>query len=514
MKFSLRYKFVVGLIIIFCIGFNVMSFFMNKIIVNNNKEIIKKEFSTSIKDLSLYLRQFMTMNNIKNNEKDFEERINEISEALSLKIDDRVMFYKNNGQLLLDTTYADGDILAFNNEYKNIKDSKEDLKEALKRKNAFSILNYDNIYIVAFSFPVNVDGKDICIMRYSKDYSYLFELSRNLLKMIKRVILIIFILTCIFTILLCTKITIPIIKLSKFSKEMSKGNFNLEFNIKSSDEIGDLGEDFKSMKEQIKNQIETIKEDRDNLRVIESHRKAFFDNVTHEMKTPLTIISGYAQMILDDGSKDEKVLNKAATRIKRESNRMHKMVLDLLTMSKLESYVEIDKLEKLDMKEIVHLVCEDMLIKANKYKIYIEESLEKDIFIYGNKEDIRRMIINIIDNSIKYGYVKSTIRVKLYSKNGFCILRVKDKGKGIPEGKIDKIYEPFYRIDKKGEREKESNGLGLHIVKSILKKHNGEIKIESKEDMGTSVCMKIPLMVISDKCLHIGNNCLNFGNNH
>lgn len=94
MKFSLRYKFVVGLIIIFCIGFNVMSFFMNKIIVNNNKEIIKKEFSTSIKDLSLYLRQFMTMNNIKNNEKDFEERINEISEALSLKIDDRVMFYK------------------------------------------------------------------------------------------------------------------------------------------------------------------------------------------------------------------------------------------------------------------------------------------------------------------------------------------------------------------------------------------------------------------------------------
>lgn len=501
MKFSLRYKFVVGLIIIFCIGFNVMSFFMNKIIIDNSKKIIGKEFATNIKDLNIYLRQFMMMNHIESNEKDFQEHINEISEALSLKLDDRVTFYKNNGQLLLDTAYADGDVLIFYNTNKDIKDNKEDLKTAFTGKSAFSIINYEDNYIVAFSFPINIDGKNLCIMRYSKDYSYLFELNRNLLGITKRMILIIFILTCVFTILLSTKITIPIVKLSKVTKEISKGNFDLDVNINSSDEIGDLGENFNLMKNRIKEQIEIINRDRDNLKIAESHRKTFFDNVTHEMKTPLTIISGYAQMILDDGYKDEKILNKGATKIKIESNRMHKMVLDLLTMSKLESYADINRKEKIDIEEIVGVICEDMMIKANKYDIKIKKCLEKDVFIFGNKEEIRRMIINIIDNSIKYGNVKSTIIISLYCENNICVLTVEDEGKGIPESKIHKIYDPFYRVDKKGEREKGSNGLGLTIVKSIVETHEGKIKIESTEGVGTKVYINLP-------CLQVGNNCL------
>lgn len=494
MKFSLRYKFVIGLIIIFCIGFNVMSFFMNKIIVDNSKKIISKEFTTNRKDLTLYLKQFMMMNNIKNNEEDFQQHINEISESLSLKLDDRVIFYKNNGQLLLDTAYANGDILVFYNIDKNIRDSKEDLKTAFTGKGAFSILNYENNYIAAFSFPINIDGKNLCIMRYSKDYSYLFQLNRNLLGITKRMILIIFILTCIFAILLSTKITIPIVKLSKVTKEISKGNFDLDVNINSSDEIGELGENFKLMKDRIKEQIEIINKDRDNLKIAESHRKTFFDNVTHEMKTPLTIISGYAQMILDDGYKDENILNKGAGKIKIESNRMHKMVLDLLTMSKLESYADINRKEKINMEEVVSVICEDMMIKANKYDIKIKKCLQENLFIYGNKEEIRRMIINIIDNSIKYGNVKSTIIISLYCENNICALTVEDEGKGIPEDKIHKIYDPFYRVDKKGEREKGSNGLGLTIVKSIVENHKGKIKIESREGVGTKVHINLPLV--------------------
>ncbi|CDI48498.1 HAMP domain-containing sensor histidine kinase [Clostridium tetani] len=501
MKFSLRYKFTVGLIIIFCIGFNVMSFFMNKIIVDNSKKIISKEFVDNRKDLSLYIRQFMMMNNIKNDEDDFQQNINEISEALSLKLDDRVIFYKNNGQLLLDTAYADGDVLIFYNINKDIKDNKEDLKTAFTGKSAFSIINYENNYIVAFSFPINIDGKNLCIMRYSKDYSYLFELNRNLLGITKRVILIIFILTCVFTILLSTKITIPIVKLSKVTKEISKGNFDLDVNINSSDEIGELGENFNLMKCKIKEQIEIIKRDRDNLERMESYRKIFFDNVTHEMKTPLTIISGYAQMILDDGYKDEKILNKGATKIKIESNRMYKMVLDLLTMSKLESYADINREEKINIEEIINTICEDMTIRANKYNIKIKKCLQKNLFICGNKEEIRRMIINIIDNSIKYGNVKSTIIISLYSEDNFCVLTVEDEGKGIPENKIHKIYDSFYRVCKKGEREKDSNGLGLTIVKSIVEAHKGKIKIESTEGLGTKVYINLP-------CLQIGNNCL------
>ena len=93
---------------------------------------------------------------------------------------------------------------------------------------------------------------------------------------------------------------IPIIKLNKDTQEISNGNFNFDVSVKSNDEIGELAQSFEMMKIKIKNQIDTIKKDRDNLIKSESHRKVFYDNVTHEIKTPLTIIDGYAQMILDE----------------------------------------------------------------------------------------------------------------------------------------------------------------------------------------------------------------------
>ncbi|MBV7273646.1 HAMP domain-containing protein [Clostridiaceae bacterium UIB06] len=498
MRYSIRYKFAIGLFFIFCVSFNVMTFVMNKIVVENNKKIISDELLNSQRDLNIYFRQFLLINKIEFNEKDFEKQAEKIAGGIAEKINNRVILYKNDGNLLFDTDYSDGYIYSSENE--PLKDNHEDLKLSTRDKSSYKIVKLDKRYVVIFSQPLYTDNKVFGILRYVKDYTELFEAGNSLLMKLKVFMFSVFLMIFVFAILLATQITIPIIKLGKLTKEISSGNFDINLKVKSRDEVGQLGKSFSKMKDKIKEQIWTIEKDRDDLIKLEGHKKAFFDNVTHEMKTPLTIISGYSQMILDEVSEDEEILIKAASKIKRESEHLHSMVTDLLDMSKIETRVDIDFSEKLDMKEVIEAVCDDMIVKAKRYEISIEKNLQDNIIIFASKDEIRRMLINVIDNSIKYGKVKSLIRLTAYRENSNCILIVEDQGKGIAEENLNRIFEPFYRVDKAYSKERGGSGLGLAIVKSILDKYKGKINIQSKVNEGTKVCIKIPLF------LQLGNN--------
>lgn len=497
MKFSIRYKFAIGLLIVCGISFNVMSFFMNKIVIENNKKIISDELLSSQRDLNIYFKQFLVINKIDINENDFEKHAEDIASGIAAKINNRVVLYKNNGDLLFDTDYDSGNISLSG------KDDYEDVKLSIKNKSAYKITKLDNRYIVVFSQPLYTDNKTLGVLRYTKDYTELFQSGYNLLIKMNIFIFCVFFMIFIFSILLATQITIPIIKLGKITKEISSGNFDIDIKIKSRDEVGELGESFNKMKDKIKEQITTIEKDRDKLIRSEGHKKAFFDNVTHEMKTPLTIIAGYSQMILDEIDANEKILIKAASKIKKESGHLHNMIIDVLDMSKIESTVDISIPEKINMLELVEVVCDDMSIKSKKYKINIEKNLQQDIFIFASKDEIRRMLINIIDNSIKYSYVQSIIKVTTYKESYNCVLVIEDRGKGIAKENLSRIFEPFYRADKIYCKERGGNGLGLAIVKSIVDKHKGSISIESEINEGTKIFIKIPLF------LQVGNNLIN-----
>ncbi|MCY6371650.1 sensor histidine kinase [Clostridium ganghwense] len=498
MKLTIRYKFVVGFLVIFCIGFTTMSFFLNKIIIKNNEKIIKKELLSFQKDLTIYLRQYLKLKQIKLEENNFKKNAGEIGTVLAVKFDDRAIIYSRKGEFLYDSAYENGEILIYE-DIKNWDKDKQlhnkDLKLAVNNKSGYTIVTVNNKYIAVFSCPIFIDNMQLGIVRCTKDYSELFNSSKELLRVINISISLVFGVIFLFSVLLCTKITIPIIRLSKVSKEVAKGNFDVSVNTNSKDELGELADNFNKMRMQIKEQIGTIKKDRDNLKKIEKHRKAFFDNVTHEMKTPLTIISGYSQILLQQNFHDKEFFKKAVTGMNNESNRMHNMVLDLLEMSKVESNLDLDEIQEISISEIVTSTCEDMKIRADKYDIFIEKSIEKNVFVLGKQYELRQMMINLIDNSIKYGDIKSVIKIKLFKEKDYCNIIVEDKGQGIPADKIDKIFEPFYRVDKVSSREKGSNGLGLSIVKSIVEKHKGEIKLSSKENKGTKIYIKIPLIV-------------------
>gem|GEM_PF-276501 len=500
MKFSIRYKFTIGFLLIFCLCFTFITIFINNIVMVNNEKVISNELLSSQTDINTYLKQFLMINSIKSNSGEFEKKSSDIGAALSSKLNTRIVLYKKDGSLLLDTDNNNGNM--FSDSGKLITDSFMDLKSAVKGQSAYNIVELDKTYKVIFSEPLYIDKTTLGVLRYTVDYTELFQNGNNIVIKLKVFMLFMFFILFIFSILLSTKIIIPIIKLNKSTKEISNGNFNIDVLIESNDEIGELGQSFKIMKGKIKEQIETIKKDRDGLIKLEGHRKVFFDNATHEMKTPLTIIDGYAQMILDECNADEKLIIRAASKIKSQSNKLNQVIVDILDMSKFESEGNMLLKEKFNMAPIVNSICGDMSVKAKKYEIIIEKSLDQNIYIFANRDDIWRMLVNIIDNSIKYGNVKAVIRVNLFKDNDYCNITVEDEGKGINKEALQMIFEPFYRVDKNNSSKMHGNGLGLSIVKAIVEKYKGSINITSKTNQGTKVYIKIPLL------LQVGNKLI------
>lgn len=487
MKFSIKYKFLIGLLVIFCISFNLLSLVLNKTTFKNNEKIIESELYDKQRDIYFYLSNYIKQDKIDINEDSIKGEAQRMALQISTKMESRVSIYDAKGEFLFDTEYGEeksSDIYT--------KEVEKLIETAKENKSLYTIIKDGDKYKVVFVGSLYLNNKLLGIISFSKDYTQLFDLSEEFLNNIKLFMIIVFILTFLLSIALASSIISPIKKLSERTRKIALGNYET-IKIKTTDEVGELTENFNFMQEKIKEQIKTIENDRDNLLRIEKHRKYFFDNATHEMKTPLTIISGYAQMLIDDGREDEEIFKKTTTRIKKESDRMHNMVVELLDMSKTQSSVRYN--DNINLSSLIFSLCEDMKLKASKYYIEIKTILENDVFVYGNSDELRRMIINILDNSIKYGALKSCIKVSLDKVQDYAEIVIKDRGKGIPEEELNKIFEPFYRVNKNMSRDKGGNGLGLAIVKDIVDKHSGTIDINSKINKGTEVIIKIPLKV-------------------
>ena len=300
----------------------------------------------------------------------------------------------------------------------------------------------------------------------------------------------IFIFIFITSFIISRQIAKPIKELTKSSEQVSLGEFDLDINIDSQDEIGELAERFKIMVKRIKEQIEIIERDRDALIETQAQSKAFFDNATHELKTPLTTILGYAQMIKENGFSDEEFFKKGTDYIINESQRLNTMVIEILELSKTSSKYLNSNFERIDLFQLIKATCDEMGIKGRKYNIDICSNIEKELFLQGNYYQLKEVLVNLIDNSIKYGKVNSTVNVEAYKECENIIIKVIDKGVGIPEEHINNLFEPFYRVSKNISREKGSAGLGLTIVKNIVENHGGTIRINSKTNEGTEVIIE------------------------
>lgn len=221
---------------------------------------------------------------------------------------------------------------------------------------------------------------------------------------------------------------------------------------------------------------------------IKEKMRNFISDASHELRTPLTSIHGFVEVLLRGAAKNEKQLNLALNTILLESDRLEELVNELLVLTKLDQKIQVEMLEE-DIKDIVEEVYPQLKILAGERKI--ELNLEKNIFIRANRNQIKQVILNLVQNAIQYtDNKKGLINISVSSKNdataSFAILEIKDNGNGIPEEDLSEIFNRFFRSDTHRSRKSGGYGLGLAIVKSIVDAHDGEIKAESEIGKGTT----------------------------
>ena len=210
-------------------------------------------------------------------------------------------------------------------------------------------------------------------------------------------------------------------------------------------------------------------------------RQEFTANVSHELKTPLTSISGYAELI-ESGMAREEDCAAFAGKIKKESARMLALIDDILRLSELDSMDSAELHDVIDLKEVAEECREQLMQMAESRGIRITVSGNSPE-ITGNRTEIHELIFNLVDNAIKYNRENGNIDIRISEKK----LTVADTGIGMPQESIPRIFERFYRIDKSRSRAKGGTGLGLSIVRHIADHHGAEISVESKVGLGTSV---------------------------
>lgn len=469
MKHSIQYKILIPFLLVIFIGMTSLIAILYNINEQNTYQTISDDMVRARKNQELYLKQYFLINNLEFNHLSLNKKLDSISRSLSAQEGNNIRIYPYPSEN--DTPLP----------------SDEDFSLALNGDTAYTVNFGSDTVTATLSFPIQIDNNIIGIIRYNKDYTEHFNNNNRFIMIIGLFAASIFLAMLVTSYFISKRLVKPIKRLIISSDQISKGNYNLDINISSRDEIGELANRFKSMANTVKEQIEIIETDRDQIKEAQQQTKSFFDNVTHEFKTPLTTILGYTQVIKDNGFSDKAFFDKGTSYIIREGNRLNNLVIDILNVSRTTSHNHELKFEQVNLTKMLRQTCDEMRIEANKYNIIIEESIENNLITKGDIHKLKEVIINLIDNSIKYGNADSTIKVTAFAKGSLILIIIKDKGIGIPEKDIKNLFEPFYRVPGNYPRTGGSTGLGLSIVKSIIEIHGGTIDIKSQVNHGTEV---------------------------
>ena len=246
--------------------------------------------------------------------------------------------------------------------------------------------------------------------------------------------------------------------------------------------------------EQITSQdILLVLNDITEIKRLEKVRKDFIANVSHELKTPVATISGFAETVLDEGGKNQENVMEFTQIIYDEARRLSLLINDLLELSKLESDESNLHMQTLDLSHLVGENVDRMAKIARLRKIHIEYSQPpKSIAIISDVDAINQILSNLLDNAIKYSMDEGQIEVKLEELNNRVKISVSDSGIGIPGKEIPRIFERFYRVDKARSRKTGGTGLGLAIVKHLAENLGGQVMVESNLGQGSTFSFTLP----------------------
>jgi len=339
----------------------------------------------------------------------------------------------------------------------------------------YSIYNTDtNTKGIMYAFKVN--HQNVFIYSNLENISSYISLMKG--QMIYFIIVIVLI-SIIISMFLANKITKPIREITNSAKKIGERKYDIKFPKNGILEIDSLSETLEDVQKELSKNDEL--------------KRDLMANVSHDLKTPLTMIKAYAEMIKDISYKDQNLMNEHLNIIMEESDRLTILVNDILELSKTQSEVNMYNYEEYDLiKEIKKIINRyKVMEELNNYKFILE--LPKKAIVKADKNKINQVIYNLLNNAINYTGDDKIVKLKVTKEDNSYLVEVIDTGKGIKKEEIPYIWDKYYKNEKKHKRNVVSTGLGLSIVKEILNKHNFEYGVSSKLKKGSTFYFRINL---------------------
>lgn len=424
-----------------------------------------------------YLNYFYEKYQIKNASK-VANTLNNMNYA-QLKLNAEKIAYKNNVCMQIITrigtienynTMMNG--CELNNNY-NMAYYKDKITSSKKKINVLKIVDKD-FEAKAVLYGINKDNYYIYIYSPIEEINSTSLILKNQLIYIVILVMLVAIIVSYF---LSKKITGPIRKITSQAKELGNGNYKISFEKSDIKEIDDLAN--------------TLNEVSLELSKTDELRRDLMANVSHDLKTPLTMIKAYAEMVKDISYKDDKKREEHLNIIIDETDRLTILVNDILEMSREEANADYLKIEEYDLvHEINDIIKRYNIIKETEnYNIVCQ--MQKKAIVHADKSKINQVVYNLINNAINYTGDDKTVTIRLTEEENNYLVEIIDTGKGISSKEIKYIWDRYYKQEKNHKRNVVGSGVGLSIVKTILIRHNFEYGVTSKKNKGTTFYFKI-----------------------
>ena len=363
----------------------------------------------------------------------------------------------------------DGTVLFDNEVSGNLENhlGRPEVRDALTQGEGHAERHSDTTSQNAYYYAVRLDDGNI--LRVASDLHSRFDLFRSAIPVLLVCCLIVWVLGWLLSLLLTRQLVQPIVQMGNRLDELDR---NVPY-------------------PELQPFVDAILRDRDTRRQSETMRQEFTANVSHELKTPLTSISGYAELI-ETGMAKPKDVAQFAQKIRKESARLLSLVNDILQLSKLDATQEAlrgqaeAEFELLDLKDVVSACADNLAVNAQRAYVTLLCEAEHTP-VLGSRSTLDELCMNLCDNAIRYNRPGGKVILSCGTADGRPYLRVRDNGIGIPEDQHQRVFERFYRVDKSRSKETGGTGLGLAIVKHIAAIYSAQIELHSIVDQGTDI---------------------------
>ena len=365
----------------------------------------------------------------------------------------RITLIAENGKVIYDST-------ADENRMENHKNRPE-IKKAIEKGKGTAVRWSSTSSLHTLYYAEKLENGQI--LRVGKDSKNIFQIMINTISIVLVLSVLIVLLCVLLSHILTKRLLVPIEKLASNLDGVNQDNIY----------------------DEIKPFIQTIKEQHINILNSAKMRQEFTANVSHELKTPLTAISGYAELI-GSGMADERDTKRFAEEIYRSSDRLLTLINDIIKLSELDCEdLEFD-FEQVDLYQMAQGCLDMMDVQAGKQDVTLKLEGEHCTVI-ANRNLMDELLYNLCSNAVRYNNRGGSVTVTVRPVNGKVMLSIKDTGIGIPEEHQERVFERFYRVDKSRSKQSGGTGLGLAIVKHIVAQHNAEMVLESEPGKGTEI---------------------------